>query len=247
MNYFSGQGAISYSIRSSGGLPQGFTYLGNCTELTLNLGKNYARDTSYGSETLAPFVRSSEVPNFALTLEELSADNLALIMYGSVTTIAAGATSESLVVYTGKANPVGHIGLTAWTALTNSGNTVTYVQGTDYTIDLPAGVINIPATGSAITNGQTLNAYYTKGAHSKISLGTVKPPMLWMRFEGVNTANNNAPVVVDLYKCRLYPVENLPLIVDNFVGLKLSARLFKDPVHAVSLADGQYMRMRQTA
>lgn len=246
MNYFSGQGAISYSIRSALGAPQGFTYLGNCTDLTLNLGKNYARDASYGTETLAPFVRSSEVPNISLTLEELSAENLALVMYGSVTAITAGSTSESLLAYTGKASPLSNINLTAWAALTNSSNTVTYTLNTDYTVDLPAGVISIPATGSAITNGQTVNAYYTKGAHSKISMGTVKPPMVWLRFEGVNTANSNAPVVVDLYKCRLYPLESLPLITDTFVGLRLSARLFKDPVHAVSLADGQYMRIRQT-
>jgi hypothetical protein len=243
--YFSGQGSVFAGLRNaSGQTPGGFVNLGNCSSLLLHLGRNFVRDATGGSETLQPLVRATDPPTFDLVMEELTAANLALLTYGQNTPVSGATVSgEVLTGVAGASVPLANINLTAFTSLTNAGGGTTYVRNVDYLINLSSGMITIPS-GSPATG--SLRANYIYGAHTKVGLGTIAPPYYWLRFEGLNSANFNTPVVVDLFSTRLAPVESLPLIGDTFLTMQIQGRMFKDSFQNVSdLTTGQLMRIRQ--
>ena len=195
--------------------------------------------------TLPPAIRASDPPQFDIAMESWNPANIAIAMYGASNTIA-GATvaNEVITARAGLTVPLANINLASFTSLKNSGNTVTYVLNTDYQINLAMGSITFPS-GSAITDGQSLNANYVSSAYSKISAGTVTPGFMWLRLEGLNTANFNSAVVVDLFKTRLYPVEQTDLLSDRFEQLILHGRLFNDYAQTLNTTDGQLFRIRQ--
>lgn len=245
MKYFSGQGRVYGAAiyqQAQGTTPE--TYLpalrsfqdfGNCSSLILHNGLAAFGHATGGSETPSAAVRSGEMPTFSLTMEELTDNNLAALLQGAVTGIA-GATmgSETLVLTAGMSTPLANINLTSFAGITG------LTQGTDYTVDLLTGMVNsITATG-------TYSCGYTYSGYSKISMATTAPPFLCLRFHGMNNADDNAPVVVEIFKTRLYPVNDLPLINESFAQLQVTGRAFRDTSKAVNTTDGQFMRVRKT-
>ena len=65
-----------------------------------------------------------------------------------------------------------------------------------------------------------------------------------VRVEGMNTANSNSAVVLDLFKVRFYPLEALPMISDSLVGMSVQGRIFKDPLITDTQAEGQLFKIR---
>jgi hypothetical protein len=241
--YYSGQGKVQAAIRDVNNVPQGFYELGNCSVLQLIVGANMSRYAVGGSQSVAKAVRPSEVPSFVLTMDEYLPDNLASVIYGQTTAVVGTTiTNEVIVGFPGKSMPLANISLSSFTSLTNAGGTITYVRDTDYTIDLPTGMITF---GSVITNAQSLRASYVFKAHTKVGAGTTAPPYLWLRLNGVNTADNNNPVVVDVFKVRFYPVDALNLISDGLDVLSIRGRIFYDRAQADNLTDGRFFRVRK--
>lgn len=241
--YFSGQGKVYAAIRNSSGVPGSFYDLGNCSSLVIHQGLAFVTNASGGSETLSPGVRSGEVPLFTLNLEDLSATNLATVMYGQANSVVgASVVSDTVSALPGTSTPLANINITAWGWLKNAALTVTYIQGVDYIINKSTGMLSFPVSSACVGS---VVANYTFGTYSKVASGTMAPPYLWLRFEGVNTGNNWEPVVVDLYKCRLYPAKDVPLIADSIASIPMDGRLFKDTNQTFTLTDGQFLRIRK--
>lgn len=243
--FFLGQGPVLSAIRDGSGIPLGFTLFGNCSNLELSLGKNLSLYATGGSQTPANAVRSSEPPSLTMNIENISSANLAMLIYGINTAIAAGSVaSETVIGYLDKVCPLAYINLSSFTSLTHSSGSPTYVRNTDYTVDLKNGAITPLSTG-AISNAQSLRANYVRLASTKVAAGTIAPPFQALRFHGLNVASSLDPVVVDVYKVRFYPIDNLPLIADKHASLKVSARIFYDPVQSDTTTDGRLVRIRK--
>jgi hypothetical protein len=247
--YFSGQGRVLVGVRdATTGVPAGFTNLGNCDSLDLELGKNAAGYATGGSQPVTHSVRQSDPPHFTLHLEEAASANLATVLYGQASDVAGGSiVGEQVIAYVGKTIPVANVGLSVL-SVKNAAGTTTYTPGVDYIVTpqgLSAGSFDIPATGSPISNGQVLQVAYTFSKSTKIGAFTIAPPFYWLRFEGLNSMDDNKPVVVDLFKTRLYPTEKIPLISNEIVKLEVMGRMFKDSVQPNNLTDGQWMCIRR--
>lgn len=249
MSFFSGQGKLWAALRTISAGPVltvgGFTHLGNCSMFDIGGGAILSQYAKGGSETRAAADRVSEPMSLSITMEEFAASNLAFLLYGLNSSIAGTTVSNEVVIaHSLKMTPLENINLSSFTSLTNSAVSITYVNGVDYAVKLKAGSITIPA-GSAIADAQSLKANYVFGAHSKISVGTMIPSNYWLRLEGINIANGNEPVVVDVFDVKFWPLEKLPLITKEHVALSITGRVFYDTYQTDDTANGRLMRIRK--
>lgn len=66
---------------------------------------------------------------------------------------------------------------------------------------------------------------------------------VWLRFDGVKTANGNSPVVVDLYRVAINPTKDLSMIGDELQRFELTGRVLADLTKPESGALGRLERM----
>lgn len=181
-----------------------------------------------------------------LTIEDFSKENLELALFGTATLIpGATISAEAINVYPGRSTPLANINLTTFTSLANGGTAL--VAGTDYTVDLKSGMISIPKTGSAIVASTVVQANYVTAAAEKVSAFTKPNREYWLRFNGLNSAEADAPVVIDIYRARFNPQKEWALIDDNLSSMELDGEILYDAKQTNTTADGRFFRERQMA
>jgi hypothetical protein len=95
---------------------------------------------------------------------------------------------------------------------------------------LNSEVITVAATSYATWEGMTFTAAYTRVAQNQIDAMMEGTPELYMRFEGLNTAETNAPVVVEVFKFTSDPLKELSLIGDTIGQFVLEGSVLSDPL-----------------
>jgi hypothetical protein len=120
------------------------------------------------------------------------------------------------------------------------------------TASASAVTIDLDTTGKTITLGTPLSAFdgvaltadYSYAAQNKLDALTVGSLEKWLRFEGLNTADGNNPVVVDVFKFLLDPTKELSLITDgdNIAQFVLEGNVLADPLQA---SGSQFFRQVQ--
>lgn len=245
--YFSGQGKVLVApIDLSTGKPGGYYDLGNCSSLELTLGQAAMKYATGGGGALPKFMETGELPTFKIMMDDVNTANLALLLQGErgsagVQTV----TSETVIGYRGRWTPLAHMNITTFTSLTNATNTTTYARGTHFLLDYKTGMIFIPET-SPITDGQSLRANYATNGYATISAFTINQPYYAVRFAGMNSADKDEPVVVDLYRTKLYPVETLPLISADLIEMTVNGKMYLDTARPFTTAAGQFFGIRRT-
>ena len=68
---------------------------------------------------------------------------------------------------------------------------------------------------------------------------------LWLRFDGVNTADGNKRVIVDLYKVSINPTKDLSLIGTDIQQFELTGMVLADISKDVDGDLGQFGRIVQ--
>lgn len=248
--YYRGQGSVYISDRDpvTGQPVSGFRYLGNVPMLkiqtTTQQVKHQESHTGQGLTDLV--IETTKEAQLMLTMESFDKDNLALALFG-VSTLIPGATvtAESLTAYIGRSTPLANINLTSFTSLTNG--TTPYIAGTDYTVDLKAGMISIPKTGSAIVDGATVQANYICGNSEKVAAFTRSNKEYWLRFNGLNSAEGDNPVVIDIYRARFNPQKEWALIENQLSSLELDGEILYDAKQLDTTTDGRFFRERMVA
>lgn len=248
--YYRGQGKVYFSEKNAAtGQPQGgFKFLGNVPELMLRQEtENLEHKESQTGQSLVDLrIEIAKTATMMMTLESWEADNLAIALYGTKTIIAgATVTSEDVTAALGVYTPLARVNLTSFTSLTNAGATTTYINGTDYTVDLKGGMLYIP-TGGAITAAQALKANYVAGSTEKVSAFTTPVKEYWLRFNGLNTAEEDAPVIIDAYRVRFNPQQEIQMISNELSVMQLEGSVLWDSKLPDTTADGRFFRVRQT-
>lgn len=242
-SYYMGQGKVYAALRGIGREPQGFRLLGNCTRLDISLGRGGMNRENRGSAP-QPLLRvAGSTPRFNLDMESIEQKNLALLLHGESTTVAGASGVANIIARKGLVVPLPHINLTSFTALRNAADTATY-DPSGYSVNLAAGSIEFAAS-SAIPDNTVVIAKYEHGGHTYTGAFTNKPEFMALRYEGVNTVENYAPVVLDLFKIKFDPMDSLQLINDNFLSLQTQGKIYYDDMVFDSKAEGKYLRIRQ--
>lgn len=241
MAYFSGQGRVFIGARDINGIPQGLTFVGNVPDLKVSLSvETLEHQESQSGQRLTDLqLIKTKKGEFACTLEELIQSNLELALYGSTTVVTTGTvTDEPLIA----AAELGKLYLLAKqnvsTVVIKAGAAT--VAAEKYTVNAKHGSImfnDITGVTGAIA------ASYSYGAANVTAMFTQPLPERWVRFEGLNTADANKEVVIDLYRVAINPAKDLSVIGTELMKFELSGQVLADLTKPAAGALGQFGRI----
>jgi hypothetical protein len=218
---FSGQGKV-YEV-----LPDFTTrFFHNVEKLSLTFKTSFIdrKESMSGQRLTAIKLLKEKSVELAMTLSEWTLENVALGVQGEVSTMAgASVTGYGLGTATvGKRYVLPHQKLSAVTVKDFSD---TIIDATDYSLDTTFGAI----TFNDLT-GYTgpFNISYTYGTTDGIGFFTQSLSDRVLRFEGLNTAQGNKPVLLTLYRVQLNPPKGLELISEKLESLDMTGEVMVD-------------------
>lgn len=98
------------------------------------------------------------------------------------------------------------------------------VADTDYEVR-PEGILILEA---GIPDGCPLSIAYTYGDYSVVQALTSGSVIYELSFGGLNEANSNSPVVVDLYRVKISAAKALSFIGSDFAALEVTGKVLLD-------------------
>lgn len=249
--YLFGKGKVSLAERDGNGAVSKVLYLGNCPELKISGSadrvEHFESESGINSRDRS-IVRSSAL-EMSVTLESMSADNLALLLWGGKSTIAA-ATSETHIFPTGIAAGESHVIPNGFdlsnTSLKDSAGSPVTVPTIKYTLSESFGSIQFLDVAGYT---QPFKLTFDRGAAVSVPFMTHQAPTRFLRFEGLNLGNPGTSVsqkfLVELYIVQFDPVADLSLIGDDFGKFELKGSLQRDDTRVSNDALGGYGRIIQ--
>jgi hypothetical protein len=247
MAYFSGQGRVYIAQRDTNGNPLALRWVGNVPDLkvTLNIDTLEHKE-SYSGQRLTDLqlIRGKD-GEFSCTLEEISVENLELSLFGVTTSVTSGnVTGETLPtgIVAGETRLLANQFVSSVVIKDSSGTPKT-LPSAQYTVHANQGAITFVdiTTGGPYT--QPFKVDYSYGGAKRTAMFRSAQPEVWVRFDGVNLANSNSPVIVDLYRVVINPTKDLSLIGEDLQRFELSGRVLADLTKPETGALGQFGRM----
>lgn len=247
-NYFYGQGKVYAAARNAAGIPLGQRWVGDVSDFKFSLKTSTIKkkENYSGQRATVKNVITEKEATVDLTLDELSQDNLALVLYSNPTSIDDGSISGELLptgLLAGDKLSLKYMKVSN-IVITDSANTPVTLDPSKYDVDTEYGSITFKDVASAT---QPFKVAYTHAALNSVSIFTAPQTEIFLRYEGINLAEGNAPVVVELYKVNPEPLKELSLITDKFTDLKITAEVLIDNTKPVSDEFGQFGRILQVA
>lgn len=243
--YFSGQGKVFVATRNASGNPGPFRDLGNVPALRLSLETDVLehKESRSGSRLTDLRLVRERTATVTLTLESFNVENLKMLLYGtSVPAIAGTVTNEAsptgLVVgdTVALAKPL----ITpASVSVTNVGAGAAWTEGTHYSVDYNAGMITVLSTAI----GTAFEVDYGYRATNNVPMFKDTQVERYIRFAGMNTANANKPVTVELFRVVFDPASDFDLINDELATFELTGSVLYDSTRDAQAALGGFGRI----
>ena len=246
--YASFQGRVYLGKRDINGNPIEVRSPGNVAELKLSLKTDVLEhyESQSGQRSLDHRMIKSKSATINLSIEEFTKENLALALYGTHVATASGTVTDELI---GGAVPVvgdryflAHPKVSTLILKDSTGTPATLTLGTHYTADTDFGAIQF-----LDTTGLTApyKASYAFGDVSEIGIFTQPLPERYLRLEGLNTAQGNAKVLVELYRVAFDPLKELALISTEYNKFDLEGSLLADSTKPYDAVLGTFGRIVQ--
>lgn len=227
---FLGSGDLFIDI-ISGGVHAGLTgpFLADKFELKAN--SELREKVSKGRTTFGQIAASASIPkpfDLNITLAEADKVGLAIALLGTTAAItqASGTlTAAAVTVADDVWSPVGKIALTGAHTVTDTAAVTTYVEGTDYLIDMQMGLLKILSTGAA--SGDTsvkVTSGYAAVAGTSIKGATASSIRARFLFSGTNLADG-LPAVCEVYEAVVASDAAVDLLSDQFLSVPLKGRM----------------------
>jgi hypothetical protein len=235
-NYLSGQGVLLLATKdgTTGEPNSGFRAVGNVSALTIgNEVTEFEHKESQSGQRAVDLTLITEISVAVnMTMESIESENLAIALKGTgADVVGATVTAEVAIGYFDLWTPLDRINITLF-VLTNTGGIVTYTLDTDYELDAAAGAFRTLSSGT-ITDTQSLEADYTFPNQETVDALTVGAnPVRWARFHGLNTADQDNPVTVDIFKMEITPLAELALINDEIAQMAIEGNALSDATRA---------------
>jgi len=233
-NYYSGQGVVMIGPRDTSGAnakPAGLIEVGNVSELKLSVNTSTVehKETTTGARAIDLRLTTEIKANLMMTIENFSAKNLAQALRGKTAAVTGSTvTAEAVKAYPGFIMPLQHIKVSAVTVKTVTPS-ASLTAGDDYEVNLEAGSIKWLEGGTGgVTAGEDCVVNYTFATQNQVEALTEPMQTIWMRFEGLNSADTNKPVVIDVFKFSTDPLKELDLIGDKVNAFALEGTVLAD-------------------
>lgn len=246
--YASFQGRVYLGKRDSAGLPIEVRSPGNVAELKLALKTDVLEhyESQTGQRTLDHRMVKQKSATVMLTIEEFTKENLALALYGTHVSGTSGTVTAEPI---GGATPVvgdryflAHPKVSSLVVTDSAATPATLNPGTHYTADVDFGALQFLDLGGFTG---PFRASYAYGAATEIGIFTQPLPERFLRMEGLNTAQGNAKVLVELYRVAFDPLKEFSFISDEYNKFELEGSLLADPTKPVDAVLGQFGRIVQ--
>lgn len=248
--------SVDYSYLGSGsilfrefGSATPLVTIGNCTELKFTPQeevKSLLDSTQPGGNKRNEVRRLTGV-DMSLTFTDFNAQNFALGLRSSATTIAGGtATDEAAVAYKGGYTKLAKIAKTITTVEPAGGGTA-YTAGTDY--ELRDGMLYIPSTSTIaapVAGAANIDVTYTYDAQEKVEALVSSNKQYELVFVGLNEARSGKRVRVHAYKVSGGVLQEMSVIGEDFASGTINGALLAD---GTKTGDGisQYMTWENEA
>lgn len=229
--YFEGQGKV-FVASVANGVPGAFRWVGDCNQLQLQLQTQNDEEIyeSYsGNKLLAQKLSGQKQTNVQFTLREWLVENLALGFYGKSATIASGdVTGEALPadLAQGDIARLQYPQVSTVQVSDSASTPAQLVENTDYRVNAAYGSIEFIGDLSGYTGPFTVD--YSYGGGQNVAMFSQAAQERWIRFEGLNRADNMSPVLVELYRVQTDPVSQADLISDSVGDLQISGGALYD-------------------
>jgi hypothetical protein len=223
------EGTLYLNRKDTNGALTGIKKVIGVTQLELKVSSDIKEQISkdkgsYGAVTA--IVAVPKPTELSLTVANFDRDSLAMAVMGDNAVVTSGGgtvTAEDVTAKLGTFVPLAHRNITAASVVvTNTGATVTYVEGTDYEINYALGMIEAKAT---ITDAQAIKVTYAYGAMAgyKVNAGTVTQVKGALVLDGRNLADNSA-VIITIPSALLTSDSAIDFMSDKFVEFKMKGR-----------------------
>lgn len=238
--YYYGQGKVYLAARDKSGKPKAMRWVGDVGSLSVGLTvESFNHQESYsGQKTTVRRLVTSKESQVTATWYEHSPENLAILLYSDSLLIAAGSVTGETLPATIAA------GERYVLEFQNVSNVVIgdLEEGADYQVDAAYGAITFLTAQNAAPK-----VNYQYGASKNTGILTRTPEEVFLRYEGINLAENGAPVIVELYKLQFDPVSALNLINTDtsMSGLETTASAMLDTARPADSAIGRFGRVIQ--
>lgn len=244
--YFSGQGVIMIGRRdATTGNPIGLRPVGNCPECRLTVATTVVNHKGSQDGQRATDARLQTEVNVtaSFTCENWNAKNLAEATRGTDTLLPAGSVvGEAVKGFPGLVTALRFIRVSG-VGVKQGGTALTvYTDGLapwDYKLNQDAGSIMLndgvlmdfahfsPASPPLVA-GDSLTVDYAYEEQYLVSSLTRPITDNWLRFEGLNTIEENSPVIVDVFRFSNDPLKELALLSDTFGQFVIEGSVLKD-------------------
>lgn len=149
------------------------------------------------------------------------------------TAVTVGATTQITVANTlAVGDTVALLGFAGADAALLNGKEATVVTATGllFTVDINTSgktiTLGTPSVTLPVVTG--ISAVYDTAAQYLVNALTQPLTEISVRFEGLNTAEENSPVIVELFKFAIDPLKELSLLSDNFGSFQIEGALLLD-------------------
>ena len=246
MAYFSGQGKVLIG-KATDGKAGALRYVGNCPALQVELSTETTehKESHSGQRLTDMRLVTAKMASITVTLEDFTRENLALGLYGTAAqTAGASVTDEALPagLKSGDLVRLAHPGISAVSVKTRGATTNTLTAGTDYEVH-SANHGSLKILKDIAATAQPLKVSYTHRSYENVTMFDAASTDNWVRFEGLNTADSNEPVLIELYRVSFDPLANLGAISDELLQMELKGSALYDSSKVGDTQLGQFGRV----
>lgn len=243
--YFEGKGKV-YAAPVTNGVPGAFRWVADCNQLQLQgqIQTEEIHESYTGLNLLADRIQKQPAMNLQMTLREWVMDNIAWGFWGTSSSISSGSvTGEALPANLAQGD-LARLKYTQVSAvqITDSAATpATLVAGTDYTINAAYGSIEFIGALTGYTQPFAVDYSYNGGSNA--AMFTALSPIRWLRLEGLNIADSNSAVLIELYKVQTDPLSQADFIGTSAADLQMKGAALYDPTKQGDTSLGQFGRI----
>ncbi|MDP8171614.1 hypothetical protein QJU96_10000 [Pasteurella skyensis] len=222
--YSYGQGAVYLAPRLPNGEAGTFRWVGDVSELSVSLSvEDFTHKESYsGQRQEVRKIITGKSGEVSIKFHELSSENLSLMLLGEVSKTTAGSVTNEALPSTIKAGD--RIALAHQNVSKVKIQSLT--ENTDFIVNSIFGTIEFLTEQSNFDK----TVAYSYGEVENVAILNSNPQDLFLRFEGINLAEQNEWNLVELYKINFNPTDALSLInnENSLDGLNSKAKILAD-------------------
>ncbi|WAS28452.1 major tail protein [Vibrio phage LV6] len=240
--YYSGQGVVLMGEYDAEGNVKGLRPIGNVSALSIAISTNRVehKESQTGARGTDKVITTEVGASVNMTVEHLIQENLALGLYGTTGAVAEK-TDETFTVKAVELGTVTRLDAINLLAITvDDGKetpTVTYELDKNYRVNMEAGSIYWMTTEEQTAAGATtqlaeateVGGKFTSGAYKQLdALTSSAAPVRFLRYEGLNTVENNDPVIIEIFKFETAPLAEYALINEEISNVALEGTALAD-------------------